>query len=150
MKRRLLKCLVISMVLAGSAVLTAAPPEKLKMAPPLPPFPDTPDEVLPPIKQASELAPVPRSNDTSKSFDIIMVAPADGSAPVEGTIAVGFFNHGEREVLIEINGRTVKLASQYYLQLKLPREFTWREKEGPMQKTNVPAEADGAEIVFRR
>lgn len=146
----LLPCLVVAMALAGIATLTAAPPEKLKVIPPLPPFPDTGDEVLSPVKKSVELGPIPRTNDTNKPYDVIVVAPADGAQPAEGVIAVGFFNHGERDVLIEINNRTVKLASQYYLQMKLPREFTWREKEGPMQKTKVPAEADGLEIVFRR
>jgi hypothetical protein len=32
----------------------------------------------------------------------------------------------------------------------MPREFSWRELEGNEQKTKVPVDADGVEIVFKR
>jgi hypothetical protein len=126
-----------------------------------PPFPDGDLELplLPPplkispvaeIAPIAEIAPLPRLNDTNKSFDIIMVAATEGAAPTDGRIGVGFFNHSDRDVTLEVNKRTIKLGSRHYLQLKLPRDFDWREKEGPVQTTNVPSDSEGVEIVFRR
>jgi len=114
------------------------------------PLSDTrPEKLLIPV-QAPELAPPPRNDDAKKTYDVIGVAPAPGAMPTQANVAVGFFNHSERDLVLEINDRAVKIGSRYYLQLKLPREFTWREKDGPLQTTKVPADAEGVEIVFRK
>jgi hypothetical protein len=150
--------------------------KKSQTKPPLPPLPDSPLDVplLPPTKKNAtddaapskkatndeplilprealpEPAPLPRANDTGKPFDVIAVASADGVRQVTGRVGVGFFNHSNRDLILEIDGRTVTLNSRYYLQVKLPRRFTWRENDGPVQKAQVPDEADGLEIVIRK
>jgi hypothetical protein len=154
----LMHSLIAVMSLSGFAGLRAAPPEsdgdvpkKLQVKPP---FPDSDlDElpVLPTTKTvAPERAPMPRTGDSNDPFDVVLVAAAEGSQPTGGKIGVGFFNHSERDIVLEIDGRTLKLGSRYYVQIKMPREFSWREKGGPARKAKVPAEADGVEIVFRK
>lgn len=126
--------------------------KKLIVKPPLPDLESDLPLLPPPVKRISgvESVPAPRVNDTNKPFDVIMVAAAEDAKPAEGRIAVGFFNHGERDLTLEIDKRSVTLSSRHYVQLKLPREFTWREKDGAMQTTKVADDAEGVEIVFRR
>ena len=149
MNRHLLLAFLTVILLWSLAALVAAPPERLPNKP-LPPFPDGPLEDLPAPVKTPEQGPPPRLNDTNKPYDVIVVAPPNGAAPTTGDVAVGFFNHSERDLVLEINGQPTKLGSRRYLQLKLPREFDWREKDGSAQTTKVPADADGVEIVFRR
>jgi hypothetical protein len=179
MNRRHLLLLAALIIIPSTTLAEPEPDAKKPQAkPPLPPLPGSPfDEPLlplPPMKKAAadevtpfkkavsdepltlprealpEPAPLPRANDTGKPFDVIAVASTDGVRQVTGRVSVGFFNHSDRDLILDINGRTVTLNSRYYLQLKLPREFAWREKEGPVQKAQVPDEADGLEIVFRK
>jgi len=155
MNARILLSLLALLMLANFSGLRAAPPDKAPDKP-APPFPsdETPLPMKAPKQEAPlktpETAPSPRLDDSTKSFDIIAVAPADGSTPAAGNVEVGFYNHGDRELVLQINDRAVTLGSRYYLQLKLPREFTWREKDGPERKTKVPENANGLEIVFRK
>jgi hypothetical protein len=166
---------LVALLFAGTdfAPLRAEPDapsdlKKFQAKPPLPPFPDgDPDKpLLPPAKKdvpapKKELqtpeppmvdkdVPVPPRVADAAVFDVIAVAPQDGAPASGGRVAIGFFNHGDRELVLEIDGRTVKLGSRYYLQLKLPREFRWRENQGSARTTKVPADADGVEIVFRK
>lgn len=138
-----------------TATLLQAAPQEEKKPVVQPPFPDSEPELPllpPPAKKPieSESAPMPRVNDTNKSFDVIIVAGDEAAKTTSERVAVGFFNHGERDLVLEIDSKPIKLDSRHYVQLKLPREFSWREKNGPMETTKVPADADGIEIVFRR
>lgn len=138
---------IIVLAFAVFASQAAQPePRKLDIKPPLP---DTAPEELPsPIKVVE--ASVPRVEDTNRPYDVILVAPKVEKVPVPGEVAIGFFNHSDRDLILEVNDRTVKLGTRHYLQLKLPREFNWREKNGTNRTTKVPADADGAEIVFKK
>jgi hypothetical protein len=155
MLKNLLPAFLTLTLLVGVAATEPAEkstPEKKKLV--KPPFPDgDPKEpLLPPqkIEPVVEPGPAPRVNDTNKAFDIIVVAAAEGATPTPDSIAVGIFNHADRDLTIEINKRTIKLGSRHYVQVKLPREFGWREKDGPQQTTKVPMDSAGVEIVFRR
>jgi hypothetical protein len=180
MNRLLVGLLAILFAGAGLAPLRAEPDapsdlKKFQAKPPLPPFPDgDPDKPLLPLAKKETSAPkketpapkkepqtpeppmldkdlpVPPRVVDAAAFDVIAVAPQAGAPVSGGRVAVGFFNHGDRELVLEIDGRTVKLGSRYYLQLKLQREFSWRENQGAARTTKVPAEADGVEIVFRK
>ncbi len=150
-----LPCSLVALLLLAASFQAAAQPaiEEPKSPVVKPPLPDEELPLLPPpIKQppVAEPAPIPRVNDTNKPFDVIVVATAEGAKPAGDRVAIGFFNHSNRDVTLEIDQRTIKLNSRHYVQLKLPREFTWREKDGPMQITKTPENADGVEIVFRR
>lgn len=156
MTKHLLASLFGLTLLAGS--LCAEPPKKAseeKKRLVLPPFPDGDPELPllpPPAKTApvAETAPMPRLVDSDKSFEVIVVAAPDGETIGKGGIAVGFFNHSDRDLLLEIGERTIKLDSRHYIQIKAGREFNWSEKNGPTQTTKVPDDAGGVEIVFRR
>lgn len=124
----------------------------------LPPIEEPPAKIVLPKAPAKEPmkepkpepAPAPRADDMGRPFEVIAVAPAGGARQAAGRVGVGFFNHSDRDITLEINGRPMRLASRHYVQVKLPREFSWREKDGPAQKSSVPAEADGLEIVFKK
>jgi len=121
----------------------------------VPPFPEGDPELplLPPPAKTSrqnETAPMPRLVDSDKPFEVIVVAAPDGETIGKGGIAVGFFNHSDRNLILEIGERTIKLDSRHYIQIKAGREFNWSEKNGPTQTTKVPDDASGVEIVFRR
>jgi len=98
----------------------------------------------------ASLTAAPNKDDDRQSYDMFPVARSERLAPADGMVGIGFYNHSDRDIVLKINDRTVKLASRYYLKIKMPREFCWRELEGNEQKTKVPAEADGVEIVFKR
>jgi hypothetical protein len=77
--------------------------------------------------------------------------PADGGrGEPKAEVKVGFFNHSDREILLEVNGESVKLPSEQYVTLRLPRTFKWSEKGQKGTDVTVPADADGIEIVFRK
>jgi hypothetical protein len=169
MTRLLVGLLATWFVLVPAVSLRADPPEPKKtvVKPPLLPTPGTPaddapaplkppDRTAPPspepllIKPAEIPPPAAPKDEAGKSYDVLSVAPTPGSKPSDGLLAIGFFNHSDRDLVLEIDKRTINLKSRYYVELKLPREFNWREKEGPLQTTKVAADADGVEIVFRK
>jgi hypothetical protein len=157
MLRHFARVLTVAIAVTHSLSLKAEAPDgpgESRKRQPKPPLINDPDEfVLPqPMRDASaaEPGPAPRVSDTNKPFDVIPVAPREGVAPAQGRVAVGFFNHSDRDIVLLIDQRTVKLGSRYYVQIKAPREFTWRERDGGLQKTIVPADAESVEIVFRR
>jgi hypothetical protein len=65
-------------------------------------------------------------------------------------VKVGFFNHSDREITLEVNGEQLKLPSEQYVTLRLKRTFTWGEKGKKATDVAVPPDADGIEIVFRK
>jgi hypothetical protein len=133
-------------------ILPPPPIKKTDSKDDAPPFKKPPADDTPPLikEPLPEVVPMPRHNDTGKPFDIINVAPFEGIQQVGGRVGVGFFNHSDRDLVLEIDGRPLQLNSRYYVQVKLPREFRWREKDGPTQTTKVPSDAGGVEIIFRK
>src|SRR5262249_24630670 len=111
-------------------------------------LPDDPDEPVVPAKK-----PAPKKEpraDSIKTFDQYLI-PAEGNKverPAE--VKVGFFNHSDREIVLEVNGETLKLPSEQYDTLRLKRTFNWAEKGQKATDVAVPPDADGLEIVFRR
>ncbi|MCE9530814.1 MAG: hypothetical protein K8T89_06790 [Planctomycetes bacterium] len=130
---------LLTISLFGTAI--AEPPKQV------PPLPEGPSEI--PASRTKSASPA-RLDDTTKPYDVIVVMAAADAKANTAEVGVGFFNHSERDVVIDLNGRTIKLGSRHYLSLKLPREFTWREKDGPSWTTKIPDKSDGIEIVFRR
>jgi hypothetical protein len=79
------------------------------------------------------------------------LVPADGKrAEPPAEVKVGFFNHSDRELVLEVNGESLKLPSEQYVTRRLPRTFKWAEKGKAATDVTVPADADGIEIVFRK
>ena len=78
------------------------------------------------------------------------VIPADGKGEPRAEVKVGFFNHSDRDIALTVNGESVKLPSEEYVTLRLPRTFSWAEKGAKATDVVVPPDADGIEIVFRR
>lgn len=109
------------------------------------PLPDDPDfkEVPPPTKKE----PVAEDPKSIEQF----VVPADEKSSKPGPqVRVGFFNHSERQILLEVNGEQLKIPSGQYVTLRLPRTFVWAEKDRKARDVVVPPDADGIEIVFRK
>jgi hypothetical protein len=113
-----------------------------------PPLLDPASDKLPAPEKFADNDPAKKSD---KVYDVYMVAAAaEGNRAAGPEVGIGFFNHSKREVTVVINNREVKLGVGYYVQVKLPRDFKWREKDGPENATIVPKEFEGAEIVFRK
>jgi hypothetical protein len=113
----------------------------------LPGLPDDPDEPKTPKNGTPKKEPVA---DVSRSVEQYMI-PAEGNkAERPAEVKVGFFNHSEREIVLEVNGETLKLPSEQYVTLRLKRTFTWGEKGQKPTDVAVPPDADGMEIVFRK
>ena len=78
------------------------------------------------------------------------VIPADGRGEPRAEVKVGFFNHSDREIVLDVNGEPLKLPKEQYVTLRLPRTFTWAEPGAKGTSVVVPPDAEGIEIVFRR
>jgi len=88
--------------------------------------------------------------DDPKSFDQYVVPADERSAKPGPQVRVGFFNHSERQIVLEVNGEQLKIPSGQYVTLRLPRTFAWAEKDRKAKDVVVPPDADGIEIVFRK
>jgi hypothetical protein len=111
-------------------------------------LPDDPDQPEIPAKKATPKKE-PRA-DAGKTFEQYLI-PSEGSKserPAE--VKIGFFNHSDRDIVLEVNGETLKLPSEQYVTLRLKRTFTWSERGQKGTEVAVPPDADGMEIVFRK
>jgi len=112
----------------------------------LPPFPGEPVEPDLP-RPSTKKEP---TGDAGKATEQFLI-PADAKrGEPRAEIKVGFFNHSDRSIELQVNGESVQLPSEQYVTLRLTRAFTWSEKGEKGNDVVVPPDADGIEIVFRR
>lgn len=78
------------------------------------------------------------------------VVPAEGRGEPRAQVKVGFFNHSDRDLVLDVNGDPLRLPREQYVTVRLPRTFQWSEKGGKATDVVVPPDAEGVEIVFRR
>lgn len=78
------------------------------------------------------------------------VIPAEGKGEPAAQVKVGFFNHTDRQLVLDVNGQPVRLPKGEYVTMRLPRTFTWAEPGAKDHSVVVPPDADGIEIVFRK
>ncbi len=153
---------------AAVTMVTAQDSSKRPMVPPLLDTEPAHKSVVPlsPIvrpveKQEEQLklpfpVPVPepkriiRVNDTNKPYDIIEVDGGAAPVPPGQRVAIGFFNHSERDLELMIGRQVLQLKSKHYVQIRLPRQFQWHESGRDVVQSVVPESAAGLEIVFRR
>jgi len=108
------------------------------------PLPDDPDFKHPEPAKKEPAVDDPRATEE-------FVVPADEKSSKPGPqVRVGFFNHSEREIVLEVNGEQLKIPSSQFVTLRLPRTFAWAEKGRKAKDVVVPPDADGIEIVFRK
>lgn len=100
-------------------------------------------------KESPKMLPKPKA-EKSVSVDQFMIPADKAKGEVASEIKLGIFNHSDRDVDLEINGETLKLPADQYVTLRLPRTFTWTIRGQKSRSVNVPNDADGIEIVFRR
>jgi hypothetical protein len=101
----------------------------------------------PPIEPPPKREPVANGRMPVEQFLI----PADSKrAEPRAVVKVGFFNHSDRAIELQVNGEPLQLPSEQYVTLRLTRTFTWAEKGQKGNDVVVPPDADGIEIVFRR
>jgi hypothetical protein len=123
------------------------------------PLPSGPVETDPPaVKPPDEKKGSPRTDgqetkepagDGRQAVEQYFI-PADGGREPKAEIKVGFFNHSDREIQLDVNGEAVRLPTEQYVTLRLPRTFKWAEKGQKGTDVVVPPTADGIEIVFRK
>jgi hypothetical protein len=116
------------------------------------PFPgDRLDKSVPDAPKGDSPKTEARKKDepAAKRFEQYVI-PADGRGEPRAEVKVGFFNHSEREIVLDVNGEPLKLPSEQYVTLRLPRTFTWAETGAKGNSVVVAPDADGIEIVFRK
>jgi hypothetical protein len=89
-------------------------------------------------------------SDRDKAVEQFFIPAEGGRGEPRAEVKVGFFNHSDREIVLDVNGESVRLPSEQYVTLRLPRTFKWGEKGKKGTEATVPADADGIEIVFRK
>jgi len=118
------------------------------------PLPGDPVEPEPSAgKPSTEKKEPPKADGPDKkdkAFDEFLIPATGGRGEPKPEVKVGFFNHSDREVVLDVNGETVRLPSEQYVTLRLPRTFKWAEKGRKGTEVAVPPDADGIEIVFRK
>ena len=114
------------------------------------PIPNDPADIdLPDPKKKVPAKTEPRV-DAGNAVEQFIIPTDDKRGEPRAQIKVGFFNHSDREIVLDVNGEAVKLPSEQYVTLRLPRTFAWAEKGQKGTDVVVPPDADGIEIVFRR
>lgn|SRR5262245_4551482 len=118
---------------------------------PLPGEPFDPDQPAPKKEPPKTDPPKKDAGEANDKAVEQFYVPADGKrAEPRAEVKVGFFNHSDREIVLDVNGEPLKLPSEQYVTLRLPRTFKWAEKGKSATEVTIPADADGIEIVFRK
>lgn len=130
--------------------------EKDKDTPRIPktrvPIPGDPlDKSLPDVHKSD----APKSDSPKKDVPTTKaveqyVIPTEGRGEPLAQVKVGFFNHSDRDLVLDVNGDPLRLPKEQYVTVRLPRTFKWTERGGKATDVVVPPDADGIEIVFRR
>lgn len=117
------------------------------------PTPDVPPLTIP---QLPVEKPAQGDNSTSKASPLsgatrVEVFPVDGPPPASPNARrrVGFFNHGDRDLKLTVEGESVTLPRRHFVTAEVPAAFTWK-LDGDEQRTEVPAAAPGVEVVIRK
>jgi hypothetical protein len=127
---------------------------KLKLPLPGDPIEPDPSAGKPPAEKKvppkSELEAKEPVADRAKAVEQFFIPADAGRGEPKAEVKVGFFNHSDREIVLDVNGEAVRLPSEQYVTLRLPRTFKWAEKGQKGTDVTVPSDADGIEIVFRK
>jgi len=116
---------------------------------PLPGDATEPDPGLP-KKDKPDASKKNPTADAGKAVEQFLVPAVVKRAEPRAEVQVGFFNHSERTIELQVNGEAVQVPSEQYVTLRLPRTFTWAEKGQKGADVVVPPDSDGVEIVFRK
>lgn len=124
------------------------PPRIPKVRLPLPG--DKLDKAVPDVpKEAGPKADATKATPRGQRVEQFVI-PAEGRGEPPAEVKVGFFNHSDRDLALDVNGEPVRLPKEQYVTLRLPRTFKWAEKGAKAKDVVVPPDADGIEIVFRK
>ena len=135
---------------AGEKKESSAPKEKEPTRIPKTRIPLPGDPVDKPLPKETPNSDSPKKNSPAGKTVEQFVIPSDGKGEPRPEVKVGFFNHSDREIVLVVNGESVRLPSEQYVTLRLPRTFQWAEKGVKGTDVVVPPDADGIEIVFRK
>jgi hypothetical protein len=115
-------------------------------------IPGLPKIKVPPLPGDPSPEPPKRepAADAGKAVEQFLIPADTKRAEPRAEVKVGFFNHSDRSIELQVNGESVQLPSEQYVNLRLTRTFTWSEKGQKGNDVVVPPDADGVEIVFRR
>lgn len=121
-----------------------------RKSPTIPPSTPTPTPPAPEKKETPKAKEADKTKEKNVSVDQFLIPAERVRSEAPSEVKVGFFNHSDREMEIEINGETLKLPADQYVTVRLPRTFNWSVKGQVSKEVKVPADSDGLEIVFRR
>jgi hypothetical protein len=122
-------------------------PEDKKDLPRIPKVPLLPGD---PVDKPVPKPDAPKKDTAAAKGVEQFVIPAEGKGEPRAEVKVGFFNHSDRDITLVVNGESVRLPTEQYVTLRLPRTFSWAEKGAKATDVVVPPDADGIEIVFRK
>lgn len=103
------------------------------------------DKGVPDVRKSD----APKKDPPDKAFEQYVI-PAEGRGEPQAQVKVGFFNHADREIVLDVNNEPLRLPKGQYVTVRLPRTFAWAEKGAKENSVVVPPDAEGIEIVFRR
>ena len=66
--------------------------------------------------------------DRGKAVEQFFIPADPKRAEPRAEVKVGFFNHSDRAIVLQVNGEAVRLPSEEYVTLRSPRKFSWAEK----------------------
>ena len=102
-----------------------------------------------PKKDAPKVDAPKKDDPTAKPFEQYVI-PTEGKGEPAAQVKVGFFNHTDRQLVLDVNGQSLRLPKGEYVTMRLPRTFTWAETGAKDNSVVVPPDAEGIEIVFRK
>lgn len=77
------------------------------------------------------------------------VFPAEGKRAANGKHRVVFFNQSDREVMLTVEGESVRLPAKHKITAEVAGRFSWKLDRGDPRATVLPDDSCGADIVIR-
>jgi len=125
--------------------LAPTPPPRIYATPtPAPPTVPPGGQQPPPNQQP------PGVGESRSFYDAYGVAVREESSATPERVAIGFWNHSTKDMVLKVDGQPRTLARGQSVLLTLPRQFVWQIDERQPLNERVPAGQAGVDIVIRR
>jgi hypothetical protein len=88
--------------------------------------------------------------ESGADYESYPIVPRPTDPPAGKKAAIGFWNLGDADTRISVNGQPHALAKGQHLTLSLGRQFNWKIEGRESHEEKVPDASPGVEIVIRR
>lgn len=145
---------VVAPVFVAPALPYCPPPVAVPVGPaPAPRIYATPTPAPPAAPPGGQQQPgqqPPGVGESRSFYDAYGVAVREESTSTPERVAIGFWNHSSKDVVLKVDGQPRTLARGQSVLLTLPRQFVWQIDERQPLNERVPAGQAGVDIVIRR